>query len=379
MKLDRVGKLNVHLYPNAIVSESRLLKLSSSLQETGLFSETHLVGMARADLPAVEPVGDSRSIRRLGIAPTPKESTMRKAWRMLHWYRSVLHTYWREPISCVNAHNVWVLPIAWMLSVRARAVLVYNAHELETESLTMTGLRRRLAQSFEWLFLRRARIMSVVNESYAKWYRQHRAGPHPIAVRNVPGPSFSETTLRTEIGLDSEAILYVHTGHLIEGRNIHGILEVFSTQPDKHVAFLGDGPLGDEVREASATFPNLHLVSPVPSSQVVATIRDADVALVLIEPKCLSYQLASPNKLFEALAAGVPAICSDLPVARAVLGDLAGAWVLDSVSDLGQAVRRIGRAEITEFRNSWRGLPTWEDEVAPLLAAYHRELTSELV
>jgi glycosyltransferase involved in cell wall biosynthesis len=45
----------------------------------------------------------------------------------------------------------------------------------------------------------------------------------------------------------------------------------------------------------------------------------ADSALVAIEPVCLSYFYTLPNKLFEAIQAGLPVLASDLPDIRAVV------------------------------------------------------------
>ena len=100
----------------------------------------------------------------------------------------------------------------------------------------------------------------------------------------------------------------------------------------------------------------------VPPDQVVAHAREADVCLVLIEATCLSYHLSSPNKMFEALAAGTPPLCTDLPEARRALGAHADRWVLTDPDALGQAIRTITREDSESFRASWGPLGTWEDE-----------------
>lgn len=367
--------IGLHVYPNAIVHESRLLKLSRSLQETDLFTECHLVGTAAADVPREESLGGGRKIRRLGRAPRPGESTLGKAYRMLAWYVSVLAAYAGRPVTSVSAHNVWVLPVCWVLAKRTGAVLAYNPHELETESITMRGVRKLLAQVMEHVFMRRARVVCVVNDPIAEWYREHRRSVPPITVRNVPAPATpGQGKLRAELDIAPRDLLYVHTGHLIEGRSIKAILGAFKESPSVHVVFMGEGPLGGEVREAVDRYPNIHWVPPVPSADVVATIRDADAALVLIEPLCLSYRLASPNKLFEALAAGLPPLSIDLPAARGLLGDTADTWVIAPDGSITDALARITRSDIDAFHASWSGLPSWEDEVAPLVDAYREQL-----
>ena len=72
-------------------------------------------------------------------------------------------------------------------------------------------------------------------------------------------------------------------------------------------------------------------------------MREADVGLCLIEVQlALSYRLATPNKLLEALAAGTPALCSDMVEARRLLGELAADWIITNpTNDFPAALERL--------------------------------------
>ena len=103
--------------------------------------------------------------------------------------------------------------------------------------------------------------------------------------------------------------------------------------------------------------------------------RGADVALCLIESGCLSHRMSTPNKMMEAFAAGVPALCSPLSEARRYLGDQAATWVLeDPERDLIGALERITREDIEAFTAPT--IPTWEEGAARLREAYERALTA---
>ena len=103
--------------------------------------------------------------------------------------------------------------------------------------------------------------------------------------------------------------------------------------------------------------------------------RGADVALCLIESGCLSHRMSTPNKMMEAFAAGVSALCSPLSEARRYLGDQAGTWVLeDPERDLVHALESITRADIAAFVAP--PIPTWEEGAARLRAAYERALAA---
>lgn len=365
--------LYLQVYPSNLVSASRMGKMGRSLQRSGLFGETHLVGVQPGGLPDVEELADG--VRVVRVRGVDRPGNLGRVLRVLTWHPRVFLRYRKQPVAVVAAHNVWVLPMCHLLSRRTGAALVYNAHELETETLTMRGPKRWVAKFIERRIIRHCGLVSVVNEPIADWYESTYGIPRPVAIGNVPVVADASTTLRRDLGIAPEEMLYVHTGFLAGGRNIPLILDAFSGS-SHHVAFLGDGPYKEAVLAAGRRHPNIHWVAPVEPDVLVAHVKEADVALCLIElDGSLSLRLSSPNKLFEALAAGVPALCSDLPHARQLLGDGADRWLLaNPTTELADAIECVSKGDCEDFRRAWTGLGTWEDEVAPLVSAMARML-----
>ena len=153
------------------------------------------------------------------------------------------------------------------------------------------------------------------------------------------------------------------------------ILRTFEQVQNAHVVFVGAGALLPEVERAAATHPNIHRLPPMEPDQVLAMTRGADVALCLIESGCLSHRMSTPNKMMEAFAAGVPALCSPLSEARRYLGDQADTWVLeDPQRELVSALERITRKDIAAFIAPT--IPTWEEGATRLREAYERALAA---
>ena len=323
--------LALHLYQSPMDNESRLMRMARSLVAADLGVQVRLVGLQVDERSGLQPVEPGIVIDRVG-SPTPKHDTLVSRFQKVGgWFQEVYRGYRDADIAVVSAHAVWALPLAWALAKRAKAPLVYNPHELETRTPTMTGVKKTLAEQVEARFIRRCQVVTAVNDEIADWYAGHYRIARPLVVVNYPAKvtrGRPARDLRGELGLRDDEVLFVHTGHLTEGRNIPLILEEFAAGARHHVLFVGAGDMQSLVEEAAARSPFIHRMDPVPPDEVVSVVAGADMSLALIETLSQSYAWGSPNKLFEALAAGVPVLASDVPEVRRRLGPLAGDLVL---------------------------------------------------
>lgn len=373
----RLG-LNLHLYPSAMVGESRLIRMARSLQEDLEFSESHLVGRSGSGLDQLELVAEGVFVRRLNVPLATSTGFVGKLVRTLMWYIRVWQTYARRDCASIAAHSVWTLPVAWLLAHRTGAILVYNPHEYESGTPNVEGFPSKIVVLLERLLVPRAAVFSVVNRSIREAYRSRLSSVEPIAVRNLPSivDLRDGIDLRVVTGIADDRRLFVHTGNLVPGRNIPLLVDVFARCPEfGDIVFVGDGPLRTLTDSAAARFPNVHRVPAVSPSHIVRTISSADAAFCLIETDSSSYSMSSPNKLFEALAAGVPVICSDLNEARNLLSPVWSDWsVVNPEEDLEGYLRRLSWSHFDRFKAAMNRLDTWEDEVSPLLDAYRCSL-----
>ena len=161
------------------------------------------------------------------------------------------------------------------------------------------------------------------------WLRR-RAGPATRSGRCSHRPQLPAATGRRarSLGRDprrgrnpagSPIVLY--HGGLRPGRGIRQLAEAM-LEPGlerAHLAFLGFGPSRGEAEELAAEprfGGRIHVLGPVPPMDVVAWVASVDVAAMPIQAHSQSYYLSTPNKMFEAFAAGVPVVASDFPGMR---------------------------------------------------------------
>lgn len=367
MKAQTSPGINVHLYPTLSGHESRILRITDALAGWLFFTHIFLVGMASDQREPIESIDDARTICRLPVSFADSRSLMWRLLRFLSWYIAVLRRFGREPVSCVNAHSLSTLPLGWLLKLRTGAKLIYDTHELETETLNMKGARQRLAKIVEAIFIRSADAVIVVGPRIADWYRRAYRGIDPVVVRNLPIKPPDTTRLdlfRDRLRIKPTDLLFFYQGVLAEGRGIETTLAAFSkASTDRHVVFLGYGPMVEEIQEYSRRHPNIHFLPAVPPHEVRQYTQSGDIGLCLIEPKCLSYTYCMPNKLFEYLGAGVPAVVTSLPELATIISESGAGWTIENDADAlldtimsiqqGEAPRRGALAVEWARRNSW--------------------------
>jgi glycosyltransferase involved in cell wall biosynthesis len=308
---------SVHIYPSTFEFETRILKVTRTLIERTAVDRIIVVALAGPGLPEKQAIDASREVWRIGYA-IAGEQLWAKVLRFLEWSVRVVWRLRREKIDIVNCHSLSVLPLCVLLQVLHKAILVYEPHELETETITSTGLRRRLAKVLEAALIRRADKVIVVSDSIARHYcADYRLGD-VLVVRNAPeGISDSaprpSRIFRDLYAIPEDHLVFLYIGVLDEARGTRILLDCFKRlSSDRHLIFLGFGTMEEEIRAASRSHPNIHLHSAVPQSRLAEYTVGADIGFSIMDGSCLNHRCALPNKLFQYLQAGLPVIVSDL-------------------------------------------------------------------
>jgi glycosyltransferase involved in cell wall biosynthesis len=373
---------NVHLYPSPMTHESRILKETGAVAGFASFDPILLVGTCAPGLPEREVLDSRREIIRLSRSwPAGLPALLGKALGMASWSVRVLRRFSEQHIGCINCHSLPALPLAVALKWRTGARLVYDTHELETEANGLGGLRRAASKIIERSLFRFVDETIVVSDGIAEWYHREYGGRRPEVVLNCPPrrERRRSSLLREALALPADTTLFLYQGIFGAGRGIELMLDAFAglDDPRKVLVFMGMGPLEPRIAECARARVNVRLHPAVAPDRLGEYTASADVGLCLIEDTCLSYRYCMPNKLFEYLAAGVPAIVSNLPeIARVVTNQGVG-WVLPSWSAeaLRSAFDAIDGPAIELCREATvRAVEiySWERQVPALRSVYER-------
>jgi len=374
--------LNVHIYPTPFRNESRILKITRSLKEAALFDRIRIMATWEEGLAERERLDEVREVvrirRKLGEG---REGTFWKAARTGEWSWWVMRSLREERIDCVNAHSLSVLPLCVLLKRSKSARLIYDTHELETETLHTRGLRRIAARAVERLLIPFTDEVVVVNDAIADWYRKAYRIGNVSVVRNVPVrrdvPETPSLLLRDAFGIREDEVLFLYQGILTQGRGISLLLDTFAEVDRKrHIVFLGYGDLADAIVQAGRHAPNIHYHPAVPPDKIPDYTAGADVGVSLIENACLSYYLSLPNKVFEYLQCGIPVIVSRFPGMAEVVDRFDCGWSIPVERNLlTRLVSSMSREEISRRREGAREAGKhyhWALEEPTLLGVYKR-------
>jgi len=361
-----------------------MLKITKSLAEANIFEKIVILAMAASELPEHEVLDEKREV--ISLRCTLGQGSTKPFWkalRILEWSGRILSSLRGQKVACINCHHLAVLPVCMALKVLKRSKLVYDTHELETETVAAHGIRKHLSKILERVLIRFVDETIVVNDSIAQWYKQEYRLKRVWVVRNVPynaGENITKTRmLREAFGIRDEEIVYLFTGGISQGRGIPLLLDAFSrTHPNRHVVFMGFDHLTSLVQEYAAKYPNIHHHPAVPSSDVLKYAAGADVGLCLYENTCLNHYLCLPNKVFEYMLAGLPMIVSDFPEMAALVERYDCGWkVAVDVEALLALVETISLKEVrAKSANACgaRGHFGWHLEEPTLLEVYRQML-----
>lgn len=374
--------LNVHIYPSPFTHESRMLKITHSLADAKVFTRILIFATLGPGLPErVELDGVREVVRLPQLLGGRFKGVFGKVIRTLEWSWRILRFLGPLRVSCVNAHSLAVLPLCVWIKYRHRARLVYDTHELETETTTMHGLVRIAGKLVERLLVRQADEIVTVSGAIGRWYEKHYPGIPVTVVQNVPDRKpdreGGSVNLRAHFKVPPDHQIFLYQGLLSGNRGIELLLRVFARLPkNMHIICLGFGDLREAVERAASEFPNIHYHPAVRPEVIAEYTGGVDAGIHLIENSCLNHYLCLPNKIWEYLGAGLPVVVSDFPEMGAVVTRYGCGWTCpvneDGAFKLISGITPEALAERRAKAQLARTKFGWQFEEPALLGLYAR-------
>ena len=298
---------------NDLLTDQRVMRHVEALREAGYEVDT----VCRTDFPV----------------------RWQKGWR---FYAAFNWRLWREVRLRVKelkgqrmivwANDTDTLLGCW-LAAHGRCKLVMDAHELfpEVPEIQEKPLVKWVWRTIEKWLMPKCDALITVCQSIADYYRE-KLGVQMTVVRNL---SSYELGVRSyELG--DNVLLYA--GKVNVGRGVDWAIDALEWLPECRLIVAGDGDLLEEMKAYAAQkawSDRVEFTGRLLPEAMTALAAKADVGLVMLEDKGLSYHFALPNRVGTFVQAGVPMVVSDLPEMARVVRTFGVGAVMERQGTLG--------------------------------------------
>lgn len=182
---------------------------------------------------------------------------------------------------------------------------------------------------------------------------------------------------RTALELPKSVPLVVYTGGLLEWKGVDLLVDVARTLPDAYFVIAG-GMDADvqRLRQRAGGLANVRIEGFQAPERVPLYLAAGDIGVVPNRSKpAISARYTSPLKVFEAMAARLPLVASDLPSLREILTHDRDAWLVapDDAQALKQGIEKLlGDAKLRQKLGEALGARaqehTWQARAKSILA-----------
>lgn len=329
---------NIHVYPTNLKHASRIFRVTTCISEYNYFDQILLIGIQENNSIEIEKIDSIRTIYRLKtICKHNSKSAVIRSLASIEWFVRVLVLMYRVKPSLINAHNITSLPLAVFYKfLKRRTKIVYEPHELETETNAKHGLKKAFAKWMERTFIKNADKVVVVGNMIAEWYEKEYSIAKPYVILNLPDVELvinNSIDLKGKLGIERNDLLFIHQGLMIKGRGIERIIGIFKKVNKKnHILFLGNGELDSIIEKECKIHSNFHKIDLVKSNEVLNYTVGADVGIGMLirHAPSLSNEYSVGNKFFEYLSAGIPVLVNSFPEYKRIVEKYNCGWIADN-------------------------------------------------
>lgn len=318
---------------NTFLNDARVLNEARTLARAGYAVRVHALALPGVT-PAFETLEPGLSVQRCGGGQGRKQQGggagrfkgLSLVLQLCTRIFAMLQMGWAVLAArphVVHAHDVNMLPLAWLAARIARVPLIYDAHEISTGREGYQAFRGLVA-CLEKRIMPRAAGTITTTDARAKFFARAYSIARPVVLQNRPRflQAAGSNRLRKELQLSEHWPIVLYQGGLQPGRGLACLVEAAADVPDTYFVFVGGGVLAGELKERAERLgltERVYFINTVPLAELPQYTASADIGVQPIENTCLNHFTTDSNKLFEYVQAGLPVVASDLPEIRRVV------------------------------------------------------------
>lgn len=298
-----------------------------------LYKECASLAALGYDVVLIAPHHRAEVVEGVRIRPVPRERG--RVRRMTRCVWNVYRAAVAEDCDVYHFHDPELIPVGLALRLRGKPV-VYDVHEDYRTSIAQKPYLPRLVRGiagaiFGALEQLASRAFRVV---LAERYYQRRFGRGQLVLNYPLGEEIDRSPPPS--GAPGDPIRLLYTGGISEDRGalIHARIPALDDRYEVHMIGRCDPALATRMRALAGPAASRLIITGegyhVPYAQILDAYRQGGwTAGLALFPDTPHYRDKELTKFFEYMAAGVPVVCSDFDVWRALIEDTACGITVD--------------------------------------------------
>ena len=171
-----------------------------------------------------------------------------------------------------------------------------------------------------------------ISSKSVEWLQHFNISARGVISNSINAASYrnisSDRDFRSELGISKSSLVVAFVGRLIPEKGIYSIIEAARSKElikrDIYFVLAGDGPLANEVKEASSS--NMYWVGRCSTEDISSLLQQVDVLCLPTRSEGFS------TVLLEASACGTPSVVTDVGGARELIPDDSYGTIIQSMS-----------------------------------------------